>query len=244
MSKINIRAEATRQADENMLKVIRLLHLQKGYAHVSDLADELGMNLATTYSSVTKLAEKGYLLPLERRGGRKSNKQSITFSPKGVALAKKILERHDTIQAWLIRLGVSPNEADEEACHIEHAITDTTMDIIKSHVAMASSYLGTDALATDVIHEKTRQIENQVDISGMTATEKMEYTLGLLFGPEAAVCTMPDGDEVNFYQLMPLYDNEMNYKRNSGAEALENLFPDDFDMVLDINRPNVLSGKE
>lgn len=68
-------------------------------------------------------------------------------------------------------------------------------------------------------------------------------TMPYFFGDEAATCIMPDGSKINFYQIMPLYENEMNYKRSNGAEALEQLFPDDYDMVLDINRPNVTSTK-
>ena len=38
---------------------------------------------------------------------------------------------------------------------------------------------------------------------------------------------------------MPLYENEMQYKIENGAEALENFFSEDFDMVVDINRENL-----
>jgi len=65
-------------------------------------------------------------------------------------------------------------------------------------------------------------------------------TMPYYFGQEASVCKLPDGDEINFYQVIPLYDNEMNYKIQNGAEALEDLYTDDFDMVLDITRKNLL----
>ena len=65
-------------------------------------------------------------------------------------------------------------------------------------------------------------------------------TMPYFFGPEAAVCKFSDEGEVNFYQVVPLYDNEMNFKIENGAEALENLFPEDFNMVVDINRKNLL----
>ena len=65
-------------------------------------------------------------------------------------------------------------------------------------------------------------------------------TMPYYFGNEAAVCTFPDGTEINFYQVVPLYDNEMNFKIENGAEALEDLFPDDFDMVVDVDRKNFL----
>ena len=65
-------------------------------------------------------------------------------------------------------------------------------------------------------------------------------TMPYFFGHEASVCPLPDGDEINFYQVIPLYDNEMNFKIENDAESLENLFPDDFDMVVDITRKNLV----
>lgn len=63
------------------------------------------------------------------------------------------------------------------------------------------------------------------------------------FDDEAIVCELPDGDEINFYQMLPLYEDEVDYKLENGAEALESLFGD-FDRVLDINRPSFcLSGR-
>ena len=71
-----------------------------------------------------------------------------------------------------------------------------------------------------------------------------------LFGQEAALCEMPDGSCVNFYQMMPLYADEMNYKleNNYQAESLlerisetEGAAPEDF-LVVDINRPSILEN--
>ena len=69
-------------------------------------------------------------------------------------------------------------------------------------------------------------------------------TMPYYFGQEAAVCKLPDGDEINFYQVLPLYKNEMDFKVSNDAETLEDRFPEDFDMVLDINRKNVLVEKD
>ena len=55
---------------------------------------------------------------------------------------------------------------------------------------------------------------------------------------EAAVCALPDGGEVNFYQLIPLYEEELRFKRERGAEALFGRFDDQVDHVVDIYRPN------
>lgn len=61
-------------------------------------------------------------------------------------------------------------------------------------------------------------------------------------GEDASVCRLSGGDEVNFYQLIPLYGEEMDYKCENNAEALLDLF-DGLSFVVDINRPNVIEQK-
>jgi len=83
--------------------------------------------------------------------------------------------------------------------------------------------------------------------SGGPLAENNEFccvmmTMPYHFGQESAACQMPDGDEINFYQVIPLYESEMNFKIANSAEKLENLFPDDFDMVVDVNRANVVEN--
>lgn len=68
----------------------------------------------------------------------------------------------------------------------------------------------------------------------------MLLTMPYFFDATAATCTLPGGDTVNFYQLVPLYENEMEFKINHGVDALEEQCPEDFDMVLDLQRPNFL----
>ena len=64
------------------------------------------------------------------------------------------------------------------------------------------------------------------------------------FDEECRVCVLPGGEKVNFYQMVPLYENEMNYKIQNGAEALEHLYPEGFDKVIDVNRNNFISEKK
>ena len=67
-------------------------------------------------------------------------------------------------------------------------------------------------------------------------------TMPYFFGHDAAVCKLPNDVHINFYQIIPLYENEMNYKLENDAEALENLFPDDFNMVVDVARKSVIGN--
>jgi hypothetical protein len=69
-------------------------------------------------------------------------------------------------------------------------------------------------------------------------------TMPYFFGEESAVCPLPNGDEINFYQMLPLYENEMNFKIRNDAEALEKRFADDFDLVVDVARENLLGNED
>ncbi len=59
-----------------------------------------------------------------------------------------------------------------------------------------------------------------------------------LFDAEAAVCHLPDGDAINFYQVVPIYQNELDCKLHRGAKSLLRLFGQDA-YVVDIDRPSV-----
>ena len=59
----------------------------------------------------------------------------ITLTESGRAIAEKIYERHNVLTALLTRLGVDEKIAAEDACRIEHDISDETFAAIKSHVA-------------------------------------------------------------------------------------------------------------
>ena len=74
-----------------------------------------------------------------------------------------------------------------------------------------------------------------------TKLSAMLVTLPYYFGEKSASCTLPNGDTVYFYQLVPLYANEMEFKFEHGVQALEDSFPDDFNMIVNINRKNLFA---
>jgi len=61
------------------------------------------------------------------------------------------------------------------------------------------------------------------------------------FGEEAVICEMPDGSQVIFYQIVPLYDDEMNFKLQNGTETLLAKMSAEMTAVVDINRPSALA---
>ena len=55
----------------------------------------------------------------------------ITLQPKGLKIAEKIYERHEMLTKYFISIGVSAATAEDDACRIEHVISDETFDAIK-----------------------------------------------------------------------------------------------------------------
>ena len=59
---------------------------------------------------------------------------SLTLTESGREIAEKIFERHTVVSQLLIRLGVSEQTAAEDACKIEHVISDESLDAIKRYL--------------------------------------------------------------------------------------------------------------
>ena len=59
---------------------------------------------------------------------------SITLTEKGIEVAEKIFERHTLITELLIKFGVSPDTAADDACKMEHVISDETIEAIRNFV--------------------------------------------------------------------------------------------------------------
>lgn len=58
----------------------------------------------------------------------------ISLTDKGREIAEKTYERHTLFTEWLIRLGVSPDVAAEDACRMEHAVSEESFAAIKNFV--------------------------------------------------------------------------------------------------------------
>lgn len=231
--------DAARQAEENLLKTMLLLQLRKGSAYVSDLAEELKMNLTTTYSAVNRAVKNGNIQPLEpRRGGRKSNKQALMFTPQGEAVAKRILDRHQTIHGWLIRLGVPVEEADEEACHMEHGMTDNTMELLKKHVDMATQLMGEVSCAPEIMRKMAQQMKEHPlnTANDLTENDKMRFAIERAGGIEGiekkSSLIARAGGEERLSELLELVES---------LGGLENLQKEK-DELLDIRRMIELRG--
>lgn len=186
MARFNAELNVPQQVDENVLKTVHRLFLETGHAYTNEIADSLNMPRATLYGVIKRLAEAGDVYPLARRSGYQE-RQSVQLTPQGEQRAKKVLERHETIKSWLTRLGVPEEEADDEACHMEHGLTDNTMTIIRRHVKMASEVARGEIPAEELMKQRHRQVGGTPDEKTETLTEQITRAIEALGGLEGAM---------------------------------------------------------
>lgn len=116
------------KSDESMedyLETILLLHQKNGRVRSIDIANELNFTKASVSVAMKSLREKDLITMDEVN--------YITLTKAGLSRAESILERHTLLSDWLIRLGVSEEIAKEDACRIEHDISEETFQILKKH---------------------------------------------------------------------------------------------------------------
>ena len=113
------------ESAKNYLETIYMLKKQNGSVRPIDIAHELGYSKPSVSVAMKNLRENGYVSVDE--GGQ------ISLTDLGEEIAAKMFERHTLLTGWLIALGVSPEVAAEDACKIEHVISDESFEAIKAH---------------------------------------------------------------------------------------------------------------
>lgn len=113
------------ESGEMYLETIYVLS-KNGVVHSLDVAEYMGFSKPSVSRAVGLLKQGGYLI-MDRDG-------SLTLTEEGLGVAKKIYERHTLLSDFLVRLGVDKNTAAEDACKIEHDISDESFAAIKRHV--------------------------------------------------------------------------------------------------------------
>lgn len=119
------------ESAENYLESILMLRQQKGSVRSIDIANEMGFSKPSVSIAMKNLKENGYIMIDD--GGM------ISLTDKGMEIAARTYERHTLFTEWLIRLGVSPDTAAEDACRMEHAVSEESFAAIKNYVEKNAS---------------------------------------------------------------------------------------------------------
>lgn len=114
-----------RESGEMYLEAILVLAKKSGYVRSIDVSEYLGYSKPSVSRAMGILREGGYIL-MEKDG-------AITLTDSGKKLAETIYERHTVLSALLIRLGVDEKTATDDACRIEHVISDESFQAIKQY---------------------------------------------------------------------------------------------------------------
>ena len=115
------------ESGEMYLESIYVLSQKGGNVRSIDISEYMGYSKPSVSRAVSLLKSGGYIVM------DKDNFISLTQS--GLEIAEKIYERHTVLSAMLRHMGVSEETASEDACRMEHAISDETFEAIKAHVS-------------------------------------------------------------------------------------------------------------
>ena len=114
------------ESGEMYLETIHVLLQKNGHVRSVDVSEYMGYSKPSVSRAMGLLKSGGYIL-VDHDG-------FITLTDAGLALAKKIYQRHTLLTRLLITLGVDPETAAEDACKMEHAISDVSMAAIQKFI--------------------------------------------------------------------------------------------------------------
>ena len=112
---------------EDYLEAILMIHERQGYVRSTDVAEQLGISKPSVSNATKRLRESEYLTT-DPAG-------MLVLTPSGMEIASRIYARHKALTDFFIRIGVRPEQAREDACKIEHVISEESFQAIKDHIS-------------------------------------------------------------------------------------------------------------
>lgn len=115
------------ESGEMYLETILVLSQKSDSVRSLDVAEYMGFSKPSVSRAVGLLKSGGYIT-VDREG-------YLSLTKEGLEIAQKIYDRHKLLTAFLINIGVDEKTAAEDACKMEHDISDLTYEAIKNHLA-------------------------------------------------------------------------------------------------------------
>ncbi len=113
------------ESGEMYLESIYVLNKKTGHVRSLDVAEYMGFSKPSVSRAVGLLKNGGYI-EVDKDG-------SLTLTEAGLEIAESIYEKHTILTEYLIKLGVDKETASQDACKMEHVISQETFDAIKRH---------------------------------------------------------------------------------------------------------------
>jgi len=108
---------------EDYLETIHILNERNGLVRSIDVAQHLCVSKPSVSVAVKHLREAGYL--------EMDAQSHLLLTPAGSQIARRVYARHKLLTSFLMRLGVDEEQAQEDACKIEHDISPATFEAIQ-----------------------------------------------------------------------------------------------------------------
>ena len=117
---------AIHESAENYLETILMLKKRNGKVRSVDIVNDMSFSKPSVSVAMKKLRESNHIV-VDKDG-------YIELTESGAEIANRIYKRHEVLSTMLIRLGVSEHVAYEDACKIEHDLSDESFDCLCAHL--------------------------------------------------------------------------------------------------------------
>lgn len=114
------------ESEENYLEAILMLSEELPVVRSVDIANHLDFKKSSVSIAMKNLREKKYITMTDAG--------YIYLTDAGKAIAESVYERHKVLTFCLEKLGVDPDIAEQDACKVEHVISQETFDAIKNYM--------------------------------------------------------------------------------------------------------------
>ena len=121
------------ESSENYLETILMLSKVRPVVRSVDVANELGYKKSSVSIAMKNLREKNHITV--------TNAGFIYLTDSGLEIAQTIYERHQLVTEFFKKLGVPEDIAAEDACRIEHVISEESFERIRAHVTEMREHL-------------------------------------------------------------------------------------------------------
>ncbi|WGI17203.1 metal-dependent transcriptional regulator [Methanonatronarchaeum sp. AMET-Sl] len=119
--------------------------------------NEIAVQLEVSASSVTEMLQK-----LDKQGYINYEKyQGVTLTSKGREIADDVIETHEAIHRLFIMIGVSPENAEKDACKVEHHLSEETITQLKKFVKYIEETFEGDLKTIKNIKKELEQLKNE-----------------------------------------------------------------------------------
>ena len=113
---------------EDYLEAILMVKEKHGYVRSIDVAELLGVTKPSVTYATKKLKDKGYLTS--------DHAGMLVLTESGMEIASRTYNRHKALTRFFIQLGVDPETAKEDACKIEHDLSEETFRALCKHAKL------------------------------------------------------------------------------------------------------------